>query len=245
MWQRNWKVFRKLFFKAVAPTFLEPFIYLISLGVGLGLFVHKVNGVSYIQFIAPGLVASSSMFGASYECTYNSFVRMKYEKLYDAIMATPLTAEEMVVGEIFWGATRSFLSGIIFLAAIALFGLVKSAAAILLLPILFISGLLFGIIGMTFTGLVSNISLFNYYFTIVITPLFLFSGIFFPVEALPNWAQTLARFTPLFHVVRLCRSLVIGDFTWSTITFDFLYLFGSALILFLLPVVLMKRRLVK
>ncbi len=124
MWQRNWRVFRKIFLSASAPTFLEPVLYLLSLGLGLGVFVKEVGGLSYLEFIGSGLLASTVMFGATFETTFNSFVRMKYERVYDAVLATPLSVEDVIVGEIFWGATRSFLSSTAFLIVIAIFGLV-------------------------------------------------------------------------------------------------------------------------
>jgi len=244
MWQRNFKVYRKLFLQSMAPTLLEPLIYLLSLGIGLGLLVRQVEGIPYLQFISPGLVASTTLFGASYECTFNSFVRMKYQKTYDAILATPVNIEEIVLGEIFWGATRSLINATAFLAVIWAFGLVKSPLALLLLPLLFISGLMFGVVGMTFTGLVSNISLFNYYFTIFVTPSFLFSGIFFPVKNLPGWAQALASYTPLFHVVRVSRSLALGRLN-GTVVADVIYITGLTTLFFLVPVYLMKRKMIK
>lgn len=244
MWQRNWTIFKKIFWLATAPTFIEPFIYLLSLGIGLGLFVQKIEGLSYIQFLAPGLLASTVMFGASFETTYDSYVRMKYERTYDAVLATPLTIEDVIGGEILWGTTRGYLNSLVFLAIITLFGLVKSPAALILVPLLFIFSLLFAVIGMIFTALVANIALFNYYFTLFITPLFLFSGIFFPIDALPLWAQRLAWFTPLYHVVVVCRNLILGrsgqDALISTI-----WVSAVALTLFLVPIALMKKRLIK
>ncbi len=244
MWQRNWTIFRKIFWLAIAPTFIEPFIYLLSLGIGLGLFVRQIEGMSYLQFLAPGLMASTVMFGASFETTYDSFVRMKYEKTYDAVLATPLSIEDVIGGEILWGATRGFLNALIFLVIIAVFGLVKSPLALLLVPFLFMSSLLFAVIGMTFTALVSNINLFNYFFTVFLTPLFLFSGIFFPVNALPSWAQKLAFFTPLYHVVVVCRNLVVGKLSLDVMISAALVIILS-LVFFLVPIALMKRRLIK
>lgn len=244
MWQRNWTIFRKIFWLAIAPTLFEPFIYLLSLGIGLGLFVRQIEGMTYIQFLAPGLLASTVMFGASFETTYDSFVRMKYEKTYDAVLATPLSIEDVIGGEVLWGATRGYLNALIFLIVIAVFGLVKSPSAILLVPLLFIFSLLFAIVGMTFTALVSNIALFNYYFTLFITPLFLFSGIFFPVEALPSWARTLAWFTPLYHIVVICRNLVLGRLNESVLI-STLWVAVLSIILFLIPIALMKKRLIK
>jgi len=244
MWQRNWFVFRKLFFRAAAPTFIEPVVYLLALGAGLGLFIPKIEGVSYLQFIAPGLLAASAMFGASYECTYNSFVRMKYEKVYDAVLATPLTIEDLIVAEMLWGATRSFFHAMAFLGVISLFGLVKSTLALFLLPILFIAGLMFAVISMIFTAVISDISLFNYYFEVLVMPLFFFSGIFFPLKILPGWAQALAQFTPLYHLVRICRELVMGRFSSESVG-SLIWILVVTAVLFLLPVVLMKRRFIK
>ncbi|HEY3375789.1 MAG TPA: ABC transporter permease [Candidatus Aquicultor sp.] len=244
MWQRNWKIFRKVFWLASAPTLIEPFIYLLSLGIGLGVFVHEVQGMSYTQFIASGLLASTVMFGASFETTYDSFVRMKYERTYDAVLATPLTIEDVIGGEILWGATRGYIGALTFLFIISLFGLVKSPAVLLLIPLLFVFALLFATIGMLFTALVSNILLFNYYFTLFITPLFLFSGIFFPVSTLPGWAQRLALFSPLYHVVVVCRSFVNGTLNQGVLI-SALLVAGSAVLLFLVPIAIMKRRLIK
>jgi len=244
MWNRNWTIFKKIFWLATAPTFIEPFIYLLGLGIGLGLFVQEIDGLSYIEFLAPGLLASTVMFGASFETTYDSFVRMKYEKTYDAVLATPLSIEDVIGGEILWGATRGYLNALVFLAAITIFGLVESPAAILLVLLLFIFSLLFAVIGMIFTALVSNIALFNYYFTLFITPLFLFSGIFFPVDVLPLWAQRLAWLTPLYHVVIVCRGLAFGILD-QTVLVSVIWASTVALALFMVPVVLMRRRLIK
>jgi len=244
MWQRNWTIFRKIFWLAIAPTFFEPFIYLVALGFGLGAFIQQIQGISYIQFLAPGLLASTVLFGSSFETTYDSFVRMKYERVYDAVLATPLNIEDVIGGEILWGATRGYLNALIFLAVIAIFGLVESPAAILLIPLLFVFSLLFAVIGMIFTALVSNIALFNYYFTLFITPLFLFSGIFFPISALPLWAQILALFSPLYHVVVVSRGLVLGNLDIDVLISITVTLILT-LVLFLIPIALMKRRLIR
>lgn len=244
MWQRNWTIFRKIFWLATAPTLIEPVIYLLSLGIGLGLFVRPIQGLSYMQFLAPGLLASTVMFGSSFETTYDSYVRMKYERTYDAVLATPLTIEDVIGGEILWGTTRGYINSLVFLAVITIFGLVESPAALLLVPLLFIFSALFAIIGMTFTALVSNIALFNYYFTLFITPLFLFSGIFFPISALPLWAQRIAFFTPLYQVVVVCRGLVLGTLN-QDVLISTIWVSAAVLVLFLVPIALMKNRLIK
>lgn len=243
MWFRNYSVFRKLFVKSMAPTLFEPFLYLFSLGLGLGFYVHEIQGLSYIQFIAPGFIASTAMFAASYECTYNSFIRLRYERVYDAILATPLEPGDIVLGEMLWGATRSLISSTVFLGVIAALGLTKSWLAMGILPVVFLAAFLFGIYGMIFTALIPDITLYNYYFTLIITPLFLFSGIFYPIESLPSWAQVVAQITPLYHFVEICRSLVVGLPT-SALVIHLSYLVISVLILMPLPLWLMKRRMI-
>lgn len=244
MWYRNYIVFKHMFFKSVAPIIFEPFIYLFGMGIGLGLYVREVEGLSYIQYIAPGLMASTAMFGASYECTYNSFIRMRYEKSYDAILATPIETGDIVLGEIAWAATRGLISTTVFLAVIALFGLIDSWWALACLPIAFMAAFLFGIYGMTYTSLTPEITLFNYYFTLLITPLFLFSGIFFPITTLPSWAQLVAKFSPLYHFVELNRALITGR-TGGSLWMSLVYLMVSVVVLTPIPLKLMQRRMIK
>ncbi len=244
MWERDRRAFRKVFWVSMVPTFFGPLILMLSLGTGVGTLVSSVQGLTYQQFIAPGLLASSAMLGATYSCTYDCFVRLKYQKVYDAILATPLNIEEIVTGELFWGATRGLLGAGAFLLVITAFGLAKSPLALATLPLLFIVGLMFAVLGMTFTALISDVSLFTHYFTMFVTPLFLFSGIFFPVQNLPSWAAGLIEATPLLHCVRATRCLlnsqVTGQFWW-----DILYVLAVTLIFFMASIYLMRRRIVK
>jgi lipooligosaccharide transport system permease protein len=225
------------------PGFFEPVIILLAMGIGLGAFVRPIGGQSYMQFIAPGLVASSAMFSACFECTYGSFVRMNFQKTYEAILATPLLVEDVVTGEVLWGATRALLSGAVVLVVIAAFGLVQSALAPVVLLVLVLEGLLFGTISMFFTGLVPSIYTFNYFFTLFITPMFFFSGIFFPLEQLPPIFQALSWFAPLTHVVNLNRALVLGNLH-PGLLIDLAWLIGATGLFFLLAQWAMRRRLV-
>lgn len=243
VWQRNWDVSMRLWKVELWPGFLEPVIILLAMGFGLGAFVQPIEGQSYLQFIAPGLVASSAMFGATFECTYSSFIRMTFQKTYDAILATPLDVEDIITGEVLWGATRALLNGAIVLAVVGAFGLVRSPLALLVLPIIFLEGLAFASISLFFTGLAPSIYTFNYFFTLFITPLFFFSGIFFPLEQLPPVFQTLSWLTPLTHVVGLYRALVLGLPSWSLFA-DLAWLVVAAGIFLGLSQRVMRRRLV-
>ncbi|TAN42156.1 MAG: ABC transporter permease [Nitrospirae bacterium] len=243
VWQRNLKVFTKLYKSSIALNFVEPVLYLFAMGIGLGAFIQEMKGMPYINYIAPGMIASSSMFAAAYECTYGTFVKMTFQKTFDAILATPVNADDLIAGELMWGATKSMLYGTIIIIVISLFGLVDSAVIMFALPVLFISGLLFGEISMICAAVVPGIETFNYYYTLFMTPMFLFSGIFFPIDTLPPAASKIAFFTPLYHLVNICRAFADGRplKVWE----DLLWLIVVTAILAPYPFRLMRKRLVR
>jgi len=243
VWQRHAAVYTKLYKSSIALNFVEPVLYLAALGLGLGAYVKEINGVPYIQFIAPGIIASSAMFAAIYECTYGTFVRMTFQKTFDAILATPVNIDDLIAGELLWGATKSILYGTIIMLVISLFGLVRSPVAVFLIPVIFLSGIIFAEISLIFVAIVPGIDSFNYFYTLFMTPMFLFSGIFFPLDNLPPLVSSIAFFTPLYHFVNVCRSFaggnvtgVIGDIAWIVIV---------CTILAPLPFRLMRKRIVK
>jgi lipooligosaccharide transport system permease protein len=201
-----------------------------------------VDGQKYIEFIAPGIIASYAMFSASFECTYGSFFRMEYQKTYDAIIATPLNVEDVIAGEIFWGATRSFMTGTVILIIAAAFQLVASPWALLILPLSFLGGILFAAIAILFTSIVPSIYSFNYYFTLFITPMFFFSGVFFPLSSFPKIVQTLSWILPLTPVVHLTRALISGEFHPNLLWALALIIVLTALF-FSISLVTMRRRL--
>jgi lipooligosaccharide transport system permease protein len=242
VWQRNRDVFFRLW-HSEAPGFIaEPIIILLAMGLGLGAYVGFVDGQKYIEFIVPGIIASYAMFSASFECTYGSFVRMEYQKTYDAIIATPLSVEDVIAGEIFWGATRSFMTGTIILAIAAAFQLLHSPWALLIPALSFLEGIMFASIAILFTSFVPAIYSFNYYFTLFITPMFFFSGVFFPLSSFPNVVQTLSWIAPLTPVVHLSRALVSGEIELNLLWALALIIVLGALF-FSMSLVTMRRRL--
>jgi lipooligosaccharide transport system permease protein len=243
VWQRHLTVYTKLYKSSIALNFVEPVLYLAALGLGLGAFVKEIEGVPYIKFIAPGIIASSSMFAAIYECTYGTFVRMTFQKTFDAILATPVNLEDLVAGELMWGATKSLLYGTIIIIVISLFGLVDSPLIIFAIPILFISGLIFAEISVIFVAIIPGIDSFNYFYTLLMTPMFLFSGIFFPLDSLPPLVLRIAFFTPLYHLVNICRGLASEKITVPA--WDIVWILVVALLLAPYPFRLMRRRIVK
>jgi lipooligosaccharide transport system permease protein len=222
--QRHWTVYTKLYKTSFALNFIEPVLYLVAMGMGLGVFVKDINGQPYIKFIGPGIIASSSMFAAVYECTYGTYIRMTFQKTFDAILATPVNIDDLVAAELIWGAVKSVIYGITIMIVVAFFGLVDSPLLLLSVPMIFLCGLIFAEVSMIITALVPGIDSFSYFYTLFMTPLFLFSGIFFPVETLPRAVAGIAWFTPLYHLVAICRSFaaghiaaVIGSIVWIVV----------------------------
>lgn len=248
VWQRNFDVYLATWKVNFIPPLLEPLLYLLAFGVGLGGLIKDVsyegNSVSYLKFIAPGLIATAIMNHGFFETTYASFVRMYFQKTYDAILSTPLTIEDVVFGELVWGATKSLFAGCIMFVVVLAFGLLSLPLAFWILPVAFLAGLTFASIGMLFTALVRNIEMFNFPVFLFITPMFLFSGVFFPLSALPPWAQTVAWTLPLTFLVASVRDLAFGIFHKGI----FAEIFILALIAFISSfagIALMKKRLIK
>ena len=210
VWQRHWLVYTKLYKTSFALNFAEPALYLVAMGLGLGAFVKDIHGVPYIKYIAPGIIASSSVFAAVYECTYGTYIRMTFQKTFDAILATPINLDDLVAGELIWGATKSVIFGITIMIVVALFGLVDSPMILLAIPFIFLGGLIFAELSLIFCAIVPGIDSFSYFYTLFMTPLFLFSGIFFPLDTMPRIITDLAFFTPLYHLVNVCRAFSAG-----------------------------------
>jgi lipooligosaccharide transport system permease protein len=242
MWQRNAAIGRKTIFTTIGPRFVEAAGYLLIMGLGLGLYIDRIDGFAYVDFIAPGVACSSVMFGSILETTYNAFSRIHIRRVFEAVVTTPLSMSDVVVGEYLWAVSRGTLYGVIFLAVMAAFGLVHSVLA-LLVPVVFVAGALcFAVIGMAYTGLVSSIEHYNIFFTGILNPMFLFSGIFFPFDRLPQWAEIVGWCLPLSHMVAAARQLVLGGAGWNTAGHIAVLLAVTAII-FPVPLVSLRRRL--
>ncbi len=243
VWQRHLTVYTKLYKSSLVFNFVEPILYLVALGFGLGAFVKEINGMPYINYIAPGLIASSSMFATASECTYGTYIRMTFQKTFDAILATPINLNDLIAGEILWGATKSMFYGTIIMIVISAFGLIESPMIVLSIPVLFISGLIFAEIAVIAVALVPGIDSFSYFFTLFVTPSFLFSGIFFPLDNMPNIVEKIAFFNPLYHFVNIYRAFSTG--TTEGIFTDIIWVIAAAALLAPFPFRLMRRRIIK
>lgn len=248
VWERNLTVYRKNWKISFIPPLLEPLFYLLAFGVGLSALVGSVpyegRQITYIRFIAPALISVSIMYNSFFETTYTSYVRMYYQKTFDAMMSTPLSLEEIITGEIVWGATKSVIAAAIMMAVISLFGLISFPLGLSIIPLAFLGGIAFGSVGMLFTGMVANIDQFNLPIFLLVTPMFLFSGTFFPIETLPAWAQHLAAALPLTHLVEMVRSLSYGELS-ASLPFNLLYLAVFSILFFIWALRKMRRRLIK
>jgi lipooligosaccharide transport system permease protein len=247
VWQRNLTVYQRIWKMVFLPPLLEPLFYLAAFGIGLSVLVGSVSyrghEVSYVRYIAPALIAINIMQNAFFETTYASFVRMYYQKTFDAMMATPLCLEEIMTGEIVWGATKSVLATAVMQGVISLFGLIAYPEGLLIIPVAFLGGMAFASIGLFFTGTVRAIEAFNLPIFLFVTPMFLFSGTFFPLENLPPWAQAFAALFPLTHLVTLSRSLSFGHLE-TRLLWNVAYLLVFSLVFFPLAIHRMHRRLV-
>lgn len=242
IWKRNFRVFSKLWRGALLPTFLDPFFYLLALGFGLGTYVARINGIPYEDFIAPGLIASAAMWSSAFETTYNVYFRINELRLYDNVLSTPVEVQDLVAGDLVWAATRATIYGVVVLVVIAAFGLVSSLWALAIPPFVVLGGLCFSVIGYSFTALIPKIDLYSYFFTLGITPMFLFSGIFFPFDKLPGWAEVVAWLTPLYHLVEITRGLAT-DPDASVVIGNSLWLVVVTAVLFPVPVRALRRKL--
>jgi len=214
VWERNLVVYKKIWKVNFLTPLLEPLFYILAFGLGFSGLIDNVKyggaDLSYTEFIAPALIATAIMWNSFFETTYASFVRMYYQKTFDGMLATPLSLEEIIIAEIAWSATKSMGAATIMLIVLSLMGYVQFPVGLSLIPLAFFGGLAFGAIGMFFTGIIPTIEMFNLPIFLFITPMFLFSGTFFPVSNLPVWAQPVALAFPLYHLAELARWFSIG-----------------------------------
>ena len=246
VWRRNLRVWLTYWQASVIGNFLDPMFMLLGLGFGLGKSIERIEGLSYIQFLAPGIIASTAMYTATFENTYGTFTRMEPQKTFDSILMTPVTVEDVAAAEILWGATKAMLTSCaILLVMLALpLDLVKSPWALMIPPVGLLVGLMFSTVAVLYTSYTPSYDFFSFYFTLGLTPMFLLSGIFFPLSNMPEWVQTVSWFLPLTHAVNLTRSLVMG-WVEPQLAWDAVWIAAFTAALFSLAVRRLKKRLEK
>jgi len=193
---------------------VEPTIYLLAFGFGFGALVSEVNGLSYVEFVGTGTVATAVLFSSVFPSMFGTFVKYQFQRTYDAILAAPVDTEELVTAEALWIATRAGTYGCMPLVVAMVFGLDPSWGMLTVPFIAFLAGFGWACFGILIAAVMKSIDNFSYVTSIVITPLFLVAGTYFPIDELPEWAQVLANVNPLYHCVQLVRHAVFGFGGW-------------------------------
>lgn len=214
VWQRNWLVYKRLWGRSLFFGFLQPFLFLTAMGLGIGTLIAgqstaAFGGIEYIDWLGPGLMAAMSMQTGTFESTYPIMNKIMWGRNYEAMLSTPLTMRGIVAGELGWIAFRVVTLATIFMVVLAVFGIPRTPLALLAIPVAVLVGLAFGACLMAFTATQRNDVGFSALFRFVINPLFLFSGTFFPLTQLPDPIRALAWATPLFHGVELIRGSIL------------------------------------
>jgi lipooligosaccharide transport system permease protein len=234
----------------IVPTFLvsliEPLFYLVTFGIGMGAYIGYFGGKPYLYFLVPGVLVSSVMLSSTFECLYGTFVKMVHEKLYDSLIATPVSAEDAIAGDIAWGTFRGLVSGTLMMTIAIVMGVfpVSLLSLVLLLVLMVFIGILFASLAMIVTSFSPSFDFFNYYTELIITPMLFFSGVFFPLDKFPAWMKSLSEFLPLTHAVKISRAVFSGNFD-TGLTRNFLVILVLEVIAFSIGLRTMKKRLIK
>lgn len=209
VWRRNFLVWKQLAGASMLGNFGDPFLYLLGLGYGLGAYIGDMGGIPYMAYLASGILCSSAMNTATFESLYSAFTRMNQQGTWESMLATPVRVQEIIAGEQIWAASKSLISGTaIFLVAGLLGGIQQWETALLALPVIFLIGLAFAGPALAICAISPSYDFFLYYFTLAVTPMFLFCGVFYPIDTLPELVQLIAQFLPLTHAVALIRPLL-------------------------------------
>jgi lipooligosaccharide transport system permease protein len=222
---------------------VQPTIYLLAFGFGFGSLVSTVGGYDYVEFVATGTVATGVLFASVFPAMFGTFVKYQFQRTYDAILAAPVDTEELVTAEALWIAVRAGSFGSVPLLVGIVFGL-EPAWGMLTVPLVgFVAGFGWGSCGILIAAIVKSIDGFSYVSSALLTPLFLVAGTFFPLTELPQWAQVLGNFNPLFHCVQLVRHAAFGWVGWADVG-HLAVLLGFAIVMWRAAIVFLERRLI-
>lgn len=243
VWYRHVLVYSRNLLSNGLPPFLEPLIFLAGIGLGLGKYITSMEGMPYIQFLASGLLVTSAMYTAAFECTFGTFIRLEYEYVYDGMIAAPLSVKDLILGEILYAGTKGFFFSFAVWVIIAVFGILPITPSIFSPIIGFITGLMFAAISMVVTSFVKSINHFNFYMTGVLSPMFFFSGVVFPIGNLPRLLQPFAELMPLTHCVFLVRAICLGEYQ-SRLWIDLFYCLLVIVIVTMIAIQRLKKRMI-
>ena len=242
IWQRHFLVWQKVAVTSILGHLADPLIYMLGLGYGLGSLLPEMGGTSYLLFLSAGTLCYSTMNSATFEALYSGFSRMHHQRTWEAILNTPVTLDDIVLSEILWAATKSLMSGLAVLLVIWILGMSHTWLSLWTIPLALLVGLCFAALGLIMTALAPSYDFFMYYFTLVITPMMMLSGVFFPVAQLPALLQNVAALLPLTHAIDLVRPLLNGAIP-GNIALHIAVILAYTLVGFYLSLVLFRKRL--
>ncbi len=244
VWFRHMRVYTKNLLSNGFPPFLEPLIFLLGVGLGLGKYITEpMGGVKYIEFLGAGLLCTTAMFTAAFECSFGTFIRLEFEKVYDGMLAAPMTVNNLIVGELLWVGSKGFFFSFAVLCILAAFRIIALPYGLLAPLVGFLTGVMFGALSLLVTSFVKTINHFNFYFTGFISPIFFFSGVVFPVENLPPFVRPVAELVPLTHSVRLVRAVCTNRYG-PILLLDLLYIAAFITVVGFFAIRRLRKRLV-
>lgn len=245
VWYRHTRVYNSSFLSNAFPPFFEPLIFLAGLGIGIGGYIQNMGAMSYMLFLASGLIVTSSMYTASFECSYGTFIRLEFDKVYDGMLGAPISTNDLIIGEIIFAGTKGFFFSFAVLVVMWVTGIISYPLSVLAALVGFITGLMFGTLSMFITSFINNINHFNFYFTGLLSPMFFFSGVVFPLETLPKALAYVAEAVPLTHVVRMARAFCVPEGLSYYLLYDLLYCVIFITITGILAVRGLKKRMIE
>lgn len=208
---RHLDVFRRTYRTNLMPHFVDPLFWMAAFGLGLGAYMPSIGGVDYLQWFAPAMLVSSAMWSSAYECTYGTYIRLKYPPLFESMLAAPATLDDVAMAEVLWGGGKSAVYSVAILAVLLAVGLVPAWTGLLVPLVVLAEGILISALSLVFAATVRTIDAFAFYYTLGVTPMFVLSGIFFPLDGLPSPLRWLAWLNPLSHFSVIARGLAIGE----------------------------------
>jgi len=244
VWYRHMRVYTRHIFSNGCSPFLEPLIFLVGIGLGLGKYITEpMGGLRYIEFLGTGLLVTSAMFTASFECTFGTFIRLEFEKVYDGMLAAPITVNNLIIGEMIWAGTKGLFFSFSVLCILTLFGIAKMPYALLAPLVGFVTAFMFATLALFITSFVKTINHFNFFLTGCLSPMFFFSGVVFPVSNLPATIRPISELIPLTHSVRLVRAICLNNYNWA-LTADIAYIIIFSSVMGFFAVKRLRKRLV-
>lgn len=213
VWFRHFKVYKKNLISNGLPPFFEPLIFLAGIGLGLSAYIPSMENMPYVKYLASGLLVTTAMYTAAFECSFGTFMRLESYKVYDSMLAAPITINNLLIGEILWAGTKGFFFSSCVLCIVSIFKILPLYLIFFAPFVGFLTGVMFGSLSLFVTSFVNDFNQFNFYFTGFLSPMFFFAGVVFPVKTLPSIIRPIAEIFPLTHSVRLVRSICFWNFS--------------------------------